>query len=90
MTTERKYIVDAADLQTVRFECRACGASMSYRTKDWTQTPFQCPACGVQWVQADGSKNHPVNRLSEGLREAIASALNARYRVRFEIQVPNE
>ena len=90
MTAEDRYVVELSDIHTVRLECSACGAALSFRLADWKKVPHQCPGCSAEWHH--GLENEPpiasVFQLARSMRQALAVSANLPFRMRFELDRP--
>ncbi len=94
MTIEDRYVIDLADLRTVRFECQACHISMTYRVADWRTMPEDCPSCRTSWHRGQNTHEfQSVNGLVKGLQELTqlmggTSSNPMQFAVRLEMDRP--
>lgn len=90
MTIEDRYILDVADLRTIRLECKGCGAAISYDASRAVDPTTRCAACGVQWLIQGSDEHQMLTRLLLGLRSVAATDTKdtTGYRLRFELSRP--
>lgn len=84
MTIDDRYVLDLADLATLRLECGACGA---VQTNQARQPPQVCPACGVRWFP-DAPSESAVRQLLHAMRDLAALSDRGGVRIRFELPRP--
>lgn len=87
VTIEDRYVIDVADLLTVRLECGACGTAVTVKAADWMGNTFECPVCHVTWMKDRSPQHNTMHQLAQGLRGVQALA-QENFRIRFEINRP--
>ena len=85
MTIEDRFVVDVTDLQTVRFVCTACGASVNIRTTDFKDLQIHCPGCEVQWIIGGSAEDKAMRQLMRSLHDLSAAAATTKIRVCFDL-----
>jgi len=85
MTRDDRYVIDVADLQTIRLECGACQTAVTLPLSADVSPPFQCPGCGKQWMISQSPDAQALHRLIKSLRDLSAAASTMLLRVRFEL-----
>lgn len=94
MTVEDRYVIDIKELHTVRFDCKQCGTSISFRVAEWKTIPEDCPICRVTWHRGTGTQEwQTLNALSRGLQSATemmgaTPSHPVQFTVRFEMERP--
>lgn len=88
MTLEDRLIVDVRDLQTVRFVCTKCDASVNIRAAEFKELQPYCPGCGRQWIIGHGAEDEAVRQLMRSLKDLSAAAEKGAIRVCFDLSAP--
>jgi transcription elongation factor Elf1 len=71
MTSHLKHYVDLSDFTSMRFECKHCGAALSFPfSVDMQNVPRVCPACNAEWV--DMYSNRKPIEILKGFFDAYA------------------
>ncbi len=86
MLMETKYVIDLKDIQTVRFECVDCHASVSVPLRkglaDYAQETTAkgcCPVCHRAWGIMPDSAEHKAYLQFAVALEGIVLAMEKRY-----------
>jgi hypothetical protein len=94
VTVEDRYVIDLSELRAVRFDCKHCGTSISFKVSEWHRVPEDCPSCRTSWHHGEGTDEYrTLFMLAKGLRDGIAmmEAQPSRpipFTMRFEMDRP--
>jgi hypothetical protein len=88
MTINDRYTIDLSDLLRVRFECKACGAAISYDVEKWLKVPGNCPGCDALWMIHGEGPYRTMEQFSLAMRSLRAVKESSAYRLRFEVDRP--
>lgn len=87
MTVNDHLTMDLSDIRGIRFECRQCGAAISFRTREVFAIPHDCPGCRTSWLfpnTPDVQKLETFTRLLKML--AAEQAQGGPFRLCLEIE----
>lgn len=97
MTSERRRLIDLADLQAIRLECTGCGAALTVSDLQPANLRAECPNCGVIWLRANSREFEALQRLLSSVRWLTKTSPNGGQladlpgiRIRFELTTPDE
>ena len=62
MTSERRLLVGVADIKSIAYECKKCGARLSFSPDNPMQPNNQCFQCHHPWVVGENSSEVSLPR----------------------------
>jgi hypothetical protein len=84
MTVERKIVVSTQDIKAISYECKACGAKVSFPPDKALDAMNQCFSCKTEW-----KKETPTVTREDGnalkLAEAVAGLRMSEQRYGFRV-----
>jgi predicted Zn-ribbon and HTH transcriptional regulator len=90
MTFEDRTTLELSDIQTLRFECTACGVGLTFPAAQSIRIPVECPSCKAQWMGTHETDYVSIQHLVQAIRYLRSPGDTAAYRLRLELQRPAE
>jgi len=84
MTLERKIVVSTQDIKTISYECKTCGARVSFSPDKALDAMGQCFSCKAKWKEETPSVTREDGNALK-LAEAVAGLRMSEQRYGFRV-----